>query len=124
MVTMAKRPYEELIEFLQQELGDRLRVVFRVGADDSERLFARSDLASSSDGELVEPFARVFLGSDSPGYLVPRGPDRPDCLLGFEETTVDLLLYPNPNEAVVVAFDRRPGIQLETFVQRCLGTIR
>lgn len=124
MVKIAKRPFEELIQLLETELGERLRVVLRLGADGSERLFARSDLASRSDDELGAPFARAFIGSDEPEDLVPRDVGGPDCLVGYLDDLVVVILYRHADEAVVIAFDRAREDSLAAFVEECLASMR
>lgn len=124
MVTMAKQPYEELIEFLQRELDDRLRVVLRIGPNTTERLFTRSDLAYRSNDELGKPLVRTFLGSDDLKDFVPRGAGGPNCLVGFRDELVTLLLYRHSTEAVAIAFDRTPESALAEFVEQCLATVR
>lgn len=124
MVKIAKRPFEELIQLLEMEMGDRLRVVLRLGGDGTERLFARSDLASRSNGELGVPLARVFPGSDEPEDLVPRGVGGSDCLVGYLEDVVVVVLYRHTDEAVVIAFDRAREDALAAFVERCQETMR
>lgn len=124
MVKMAKRPFEELIEFLERELDDQLRVVLRFGSAGIERLFARSDISLHADEELAERFIRGFPGVDKPGDLFPGGAAGSECLVGFSDETIELLLYRHPNEAVAIAFDRRSEDPLARFVEQCLVALR
>lgn len=124
MVKMAKRPFEELTELLERELDDRLRVVLRIDQAGVERLFARDDLALPTDDELGEVFVRGFPAAEGPKDLLLGGPGGPDCLVGFNGETVELLVYRHSNEAVAVAFDRADDGALGEFVERCLATLR
>lgn len=124
MVKMAKRPFEGLIELLERELDDRLRVVLRIDGAGVERLFARDDLAFQSDDELGESFAHAFPGVMGPDDLLPGVTGGPECLVGFTAKTVELLLYRNPHEAVAVGYDRSDEGAFGTFVERCLAAMR
>lgn len=124
MVKMAKRPFEELIELLEHELDDRLRVVLRIDSAGVERLFARDDLALQSDDELGRSFVRNLPAAREPAELLPGGGDGPDCLVGFTAETVELLLYRNPLEAVAVAYDRSDEGAFGAFVGRCLAVMQ
>lgn len=121
MVKMAKRPFEELIELLERELGDRLRVVLRIGPAGIERLFARDDLGRRSDNELVRSFVRGVPAAREPIDLLPGGSD---CLVEFSNETVELLLYRDPHEAVAVAYDRSDEGAFGVFVERLLAAMR
>lgn len=124
MVKMAKRPFEELIELLERELDVRLRVVIRFDRAGIERLFARDDHSLRTDEELGQTFTRCVPRAGEPVDLLPGEAAGPDCLVGVSDETVELLLYPHPNEAVAVAFDRGEDRALGEFVDRCLATLR
>jgi hypothetical protein len=124
MVKMAKRPFEGLVEFLERELDDRLRVVLRVDPARYERLYTRSDLAHRSDDELAEWFARRFPGAAQLADLLSGGAGGPEALVGFTDETIVLLLYRHPDELVAIGVDRGAERALETFVDRCLATLQ
>lgn len=124
MGKMAKRPFEELTELLERELGDRLRVVLRIDGGGIESLFERDDLSLRSDEELGQQFVHAFPGAEEPSDLLPGEPRGPDCLVAFTGESVELLLYRHPTEAVAVGFDRADGEALGTFVDRSLATLR
>lgn len=124
MVKMAKRPFEELNELLKRELDDRLRVVLRIDQAGVERLYVRDDLALPTDEELGDELVRGFPPAREPADLLPGGAGGPECLTGFNEETVELLLYRHPNEAVAVTFDRADDGALGEFVERCLAPLR
>lgn len=124
MVKMAKRPFEGLIELLERELDDRLRVVLRIDRGGVERLFARDDHALRSADELGDSFAHAFPGVTGPADLIHGVTGGPDCLVRFNAETVELLLYRNPHEAVAVAYTRSDEGAFGSFVERCLVAMR
>lgn len=124
MVKMAKRPFEELVELLERELEDRLRIVLRLDRAGIERLFARDDLSLRTDDELGQSFTQRVPRAGEPVDLLSIDTGGPECLVGFSDETVELLLYRHPNEAVAVSFDRDGEGGLGEFVERCLAALR
>lgn len=124
---MAKRPNEELIEYLQRSLGDRLRVVVHRGHYGLEPLFVREDVARGHPGDDLDAIYERAVTRFDPhevDQLDPGQTSAPDCLLGMTGNIVVVLLYPPDDTRILISFDRGPDLGLQTFVEECLRIVQ
>lgn len=127
MVKMAKRPHEDLIEFLQATLEDKLRDVVMFEPRGHEILFVRNE----ADRRAVDnaPETRTKRG-DPPGSGREQNPrvtahDGPlDCRIGITETVIVVVFYPTADVEIRVSFERDTNLTLQPFIEECLAILR
>lgn len=124
---MAKRPNEELIEYLQRSLGDRLRVVVQRDHHGIEPLFVREDVARGHSRDHLDAIYERAVTRFDPrevDQLVPGQTSAPDWLLGMTGDIAVVLLYPHDDSRILVSFDPDPDLRLQTFVEECLAIVQ
>lgn len=127
MGTIAKQPDERVVEFLQQELGDTLRVVSWFDGDGCDPLFVRDDLGRTrSTRAIADRCERVLprIEDRQIDALLPGVAGDTKSLLMMDDTVVVLLLYRTDAEGIVVSFDQSGDSPLTSFIQDCLTLLR
>lgn len=118
-----ERATDRLLEFLEDELGGRLRAVVQYTPEAADFVYLRGDLqgrVNIVDFDLTIEQARQLHGQlDTVGRLQGRTLGHPVGNVAIFEHALVVVLRYTDDEGVVTSFDRTDGRDLAAFVEQC-----